>query len=127
MGAASGADIRRDAYLDRNLAFGEDCHQFRVVYGGKAVADAFGSDIDCAPDALGSSRFAGVRREPQARIARLGVELAENFGSRLPFVASDPDADDGGMFRAHLRGFSERRALRPRPRSVGRRRRSSSR
>lgn len=43
----------------------------------------------------------------QTRVAGFGVKLAKNIGPSLAFVASDPDTDDRGMLRAHLRGFAK--------------------
>ena len=65
----------------------------------ETVTDALRADVNRSPDALGADRFAGMGREMQARFARLGVELAEGFGSGAALVSSDADSDDRGVLR----------------------------
>ena len=110
-GAAAGADVGGHVDLDGDLAFGEDLHQFFVVLGGEAVADAFGADVDGGPDGGGAvdgaTGFSGVGGEAEAGGFGFGVEGFEKRGGAAGFVAADADADDGGILGAEFRGFAE--------------------
>ncbi len=110
-GAAAGAEVGGDVDLDGDLFFGEDFEELGVVLGGEAVADAFGADVDGGPDGGGAvdgaAGFSGVGGEAEAGVAGFGVEVAEEGGGAAGLVATDADADDGGVLGAELGGFAE--------------------
>ena len=53
VGAAAGPQIAGHADFNRNLALGQLFDQFLILRGGEAVADAFGLEVQCAPDDSG--------------------------------------------------------------------------
>ena len=53
-GAAAGADVRGEVDFNGDLALGEDAEEVGVVLGGEAVADAFGADVESAPNRGGA-------------------------------------------------------------------------
>jgi hypothetical protein len=63
LAAAAGAQVARHADFDRNLAFGELFDEFWILFGGQAVSDALGLDVERAPDRFGSGALAGVGGE----------------------------------------------------------------
>jgi len=89
------------------LALGEDVDEVAVVLRGESMADAFGSYVDGGPDAGGTGIFAGVAGEVEAGGFGFGVEVAEFVGGTEELVATDADADDGGILVLELGGFLE--------------------
>ena len=111
VGAAAGADVGGDVDLDGDLLVGEDFEELGVVLGGEAVADALGADVDGGPDAGGAfdgaAGLAGVGGEAEAGGGGFGVGVAEEGCGAAGFVATDADADDGGVLTAELGGLAE--------------------
>src|SRR5271154_3704900 len=106
-GAAPGVEIRRDADFDGNLTLGEHFHQLGVVDGCEPMTNAFGSDIEGAPDPLWAYGFTSMRGEAQASISGFGVELTEGLSAGVTFVAANTDANDRGILTPQLGGFAE--------------------
>ena len=106
-GATAGAEVAGDVEFEGDLALGEDVDEVAVVLRGESMADAFGSYVDGGPDAGGSGVFAGVAGEVEAGGFGFGVEVAEFVGGTEELVATDADADDGGILVLELGGFLE--------------------
>src|ERR1700722_8335680 len=106
-GAGTRPHIGGDADLDGHLALGEDLHQFGIVLGREAVADALCADVQRAPDALRAHGLARMRGQAQAGVTGFGIKLAEGLRASAALIATNADADDGGMPPAHLGGLTE--------------------
>jgi hypothetical protein len=103
----AGAQVRGDVEFEGDLALGEDFEEFGVLRGGEGVADAFGADVEGGPDALRAGVFASVAGEAEAGGLGFGVEVAEVLGGAEEFIATDADADDGGVDVLELGGLAE--------------------
>ena len=57
LGAATRPQIAGHADFNRNLSLGQLFDQFRILPGGKPVADAFRFEVQRAPDGLRPARF----------------------------------------------------------------------
>jgi hypothetical protein len=62
IGTKSGAQVARQADLDRNLALRQLFNQIGIVKGSKAVTDALSAQIERSPDGFRAAPFR--RREP---------------------------------------------------------------
>src|SRR5271155_1413879 len=82
-------------------------HQFVIMNRGQNMPKAFRSDIQRAPDAFRPDSFAGMHREPEPCVARFAIHVAKELSCSIALVASDPDADDAGVFALHLGGLAE--------------------
>src|SRR5580700_6739340 len=94
VGAEARAKVTGEANFDRHLTLCKLFYKVGIVEGGEAVADAFGSKVERSPDRFRRASFACVGGEAQAVVGRPSVGIAEEFGRRFLFVASDADADD---------------------------------
>ena len=90
-GTAAGAQVAGHANFNRNLALGQLLQQFRIFGGSEGVADAFGFEIERAPDGFRSGAFSGVDGEMKAVLGGAMVNRGEPFGRAGALVAANPE------------------------------------
>src|SRR5215831_900830 len=91
--AAPGKQVAGEADFDRNLAVSEFFDQFGILNRGESVTDAFGAQVERAPDGTRARGFSCMSRHVQAVIASAGVDIAEKFRLGFALIASDAEGD----------------------------------
>jgi len=75
--ATSGAQVTGETDFNRDLAVGEFLDKFGVLDGGEAMADALGAQVERPPDRTGAGGFSRMRRDPQAVVAGVSINVTE--------------------------------------------------
>src|SRR5450755_2776361 len=110
-GAAAGAQIAGHTNFERNLASREFLHQLRILSGGKAMANAFGPQIQRSPNRFRAGVLAGVGGQAESIVSGVGIGLAEKLWRGFLLVAADADsgyvaiAVEHGLLKHRLGGF----------------------
>src|SRR5579883_2839900 len=87
-------EVGCDANLQRDLSFGQQMNQFRIVSRSQRMPQTLGSDIQGAPDALRSDRFAGMYSQAQSRIPSFRIGISKQLGRAFALIASDADRSE---------------------------------
>src|ERR1019366_1958051 len=90
-GAAARPQIAGHADFNRNLALGQLFDQFRILPGGKAVADTFRFEVQRAPNGLRPSAFTGVGREMKTLLRAARVNSREPLRWAGTLVAANAE------------------------------------
>src|SRR5215469_4332982 len=92
--AAPGTQVAGQADFHRDLAVSEFFDQFRILNRGESVTDAFGAQVERAPDGTRARGFSSMSRHVQTVIAGVGVDIAEKLRLGFALIASDAEGDD---------------------------------
>ena len=106
-GADAGANVGGRVQFQGNAAGLEMLEESFVPNGGECVADALGADGESLPEGFRAGGFAGMVGEAEACVAGASVESTEGLGAGAALVATETDADDGGILATHFGGFAE--------------------
>src|SRR5579885_2346596 len=96
--AAPSAKVAGDADFDGYLALGKFLDQFRILNRGSNVAEAFGFQVERAPDGFGACGFSRVGCQVQTTIGGESVNLAKKLGAGAALVATNAETDDAVTF-----------------------------
>ena len=91
--AAARPQIAGHADFNRNLAFGQLFDQFRILRGGKAVADAFRFEVERAPDGFRSGVLARMSGEMKTVFRSARVNACEPLWRSRMLVAANTEGD----------------------------------